>query len=120
MLRGMKLRSKPGTKVEYSNLGYDILGAIIEVAGHRRYEDKQYMPFFFSSVAQKAPFYMGAVPDGYLMSTAEDMSFWLQAQMGTRKIPEQIARCIEKSHMVDTNLVYQSSPKKGNGYYTYG
>lgn len=149
MLDGCELAFEPGTQVEYSNMGYDLLGCVIEKASGMSYEAyikshileplgmlhstcsleeaqesgnlaKQYMPFMGHGTEYAAPFYYGAVPDGYLFSTTEDMKIWMMAQMGIIDVPEKLARMIEKSHTVETDIVYRKNESKGYGYYAYG
>ncbi len=149
MLDGSELAFEPGTQVMYSNMGYNLLGCVIEKASGMSYEAyiksrileplgmfhstcsleeaqasgnlaKQYMPFMGHGVEYNAPFYYGAVPDGYLFSTAEDMQIWMMAQMGMLEVPEKLARLIEKSHTVENDIVYRKNDNKGYGYYAYG
>jgi len=59
------------------------------IYGHRR--------SFFRLQTANAVF-LGNVPSGYIYSTVQDMSLWLQIQMGAVEVSEQFERIIRKSH----------------------
>ncbi len=140
----------PGTQYEYSNIGYDFLAYLLEYVTEDKFEDfvanriliplgmtnssfstniayksdnmsKGYSQFFGKAVEYDAPRYQGCLADGYLITSAEDMNLWLIAQLGKGDVPEQLARLIEKSHVIDEdNTVIIRSSSNRNYYYTYG
>ena len=59
-----------------------------------------YQHFFGKTVAYNAPRMKGSEGDGYAITTAADMSRWMQAQMGLLDIPEPLANAIAASQEV--------------------
>lgn len=106
-LKQVELTEPVGTAYQYSNLNYDILGGIIEAVSGMSYGDyiKQniyaplgmthsyaspnsaqdlatgYQPMFGLMLPTKMINHEGTVPSGYLVSSAEDMSKYLIAQI---------------------------------------
>jgi len=109
-LRRETLISRPGARFHYANCNYRILGVVAQTVSGVSYET--YMQrqlfdplgmtrsftdparakraglatghryWFNHPVATDAPFPRGALPSGYVMSTAEDMSRFLLAHLG--------------------------------------
>ncbi|MED4953674.1 serine hydrolase domain-containing protein [Paenibacillus macerans] len=106
-LKRVKLTEPVGTAYQYSNLNYDILGGIIEAVSGMSYGDyiqqniyaplnmthsyaspnsaqdlaAGYQPVFGLMLPTKMINHEGTVPSGYLVSSAEDMSKYLIAQI---------------------------------------
>lgn len=107
-LQKVKLTAKVGTTYQYSNLNYNILGAVIESVSHQSYSDyiKQYIfqPLHMNHSYTSIPLqtqdiatgyqpvfgfmfptsqleHKGTVPSGYLYSNVEDMSNYMMMQM---------------------------------------
>ncbi|NKI22314.1 beta-lactamase family protein [Paenibacillus dendritiformis] len=148
LAEGMTLDFYPGADFEYANIGYDLLAYILETVTGKKYEDvvqekilrplgmnnsyfnldqaKQtghmaqgYLPFFMRAAEYDAPRYQGSLADGYLITCAKDMGRWLNAQLGRGDVPEQLARLIAKSHMINNEIVagtFEGKPL----YYAYG
>ena len=116
----LELVREPGSGFEYCNLGYDILAYITQTVSGMPFEDfmKQeiflpigmthsgydipsaqgYRRAFCHASPYDAPFYRGGYGDGQIISTAEDMAHWLDAQLGHSDIPEKLANAIKASH----------------------
>lgn len=148
LAEGMTLDFYPGTDFEYANIGYDLLAYILETVTGKKYEDvvqekilrplgmknsyyhldqaketghmaQGYLPFFMRTAEYDAPRYQGSLADGYLITCAKDMGRWLNAQLGRGDVPEQLARLIAKSHMINNEIVagtFEGKPL----YYAYG
>ncbi len=98
-----------GSDFEYSGTNYAVLGLLVQIVSHQPYEKyiqehiftplkmehtytsqteaqkhglaKGYLYWFFFPRASELPFNRGSVPQGYIISTAEDMSHYLVAQL---------------------------------------
>jgi len=106
---GIELNHIPGQKFEYASINYAIVGAIIEKASQKNFENYMgenifkplgltstvvgvfprpahkangYKIGFFSPRAYEPPVYRGNDPAAYVLSNAKDMARWLQIQMG--------------------------------------
>ncbi|TCI84598.1 cyclic peptide export ABC transporter [Tenacibaculum sp. M341] len=126
---GIELSTRPGTTYEYATINYDILGLLIEEVtktSYREYIQKEILlPLelkntyvgtngledrmsvgnkisFFKARPYNAPVFRGNEPAGYIVSDIEDMTSWLQYQMGVKLGPYQ--QLIEKSHQRDTSV----------------
>ena len=121
-ISGRELNSKPGSEYAYSNVNYDLLGAVIEQATGKTY--KEYMEteilqplgltdtyvqvpadnehiiqgsrlgyrHSFTYIIPVAP---GQIPAGYFYSNATDMARWMQILMGTADIPEEYKKLVD-------------------------
>jgi cyclic peptide transporter len=108
-LIGQELEHLPGTKYEYATINYDVLAFVIETITHQPYEvyvQQQiinklqltqttighvaniqlkatgYKIGFFHPTAYEAPVFKGNYAAGYVISNIDDLSRWLQFQMG--------------------------------------
>lgn len=115
-LQEVKLTAKVGTTYQYSNLNYNILGAVIESVSHQSYNDyiKQhifqplhmnhsytfpplhaqdvatgYQPIFGFMFPTSQLEHKGTVPSGYLYSNVEDMSNYMIMQMNKGRFQNQ-------------------------------
>ncbi len=121
------LRFEPGTKFEYSNSGYFLLGAVLEQISGVSYEqllqarifnplgmkDSGYTHFdniikhraagyeHSPSGLQNARYYDMSVPfaAGALYSTVEDLSLWDQALYGERLLPAELRDLLFKPNL---------------------
>jgi CubicO group peptidase (beta-lactamase class C family) len=108
-LRTEHLDRAVGSTFEYSGTNYAVLGLLVQIVSSQSYEkyiqehiftplkmehtytsqaeaEKNglatgYLYWFFSPRATKLPFNRGSLPQGYIISTAEDMSHYLVAQL---------------------------------------
>lgn len=110
-LQTVQLSQPVGATFQYANANYDLLGLLVETVSGLAYEDyiqqhifapldmrhsataraaaqadglaTGYRYWFGMPAAMKTPFPRGALPSGYLLSSAEDMSHYLIAQMNS-------------------------------------
>jgi CubicO group peptidase (beta-lactamase class C family) len=108
-LRTEHLDRAVGSDFEYSGTNYAVLGLLVQIVSHQPYEKyiqehifaplkmehtyasqteaqkhglaKGYLYWFFFPRATELPFNRGSLPQGYIISTAEDMSHYLIAQL---------------------------------------
>ncbi|WP_054742424.1 cyclic peptide export ABC transporter [Cellulosilyticum ruminicola] len=109
-LIGTKLDEKPGKEFSYATINYDVLGLVIEKVTGLSYEDfiqkEVFMPLnmkhtyaYYDQAQQsnlmatgykvgflkprpfKAPIYRGNTPAGYIITSSEDMVYWLESFM---------------------------------------
>lgn len=122
---GMHVANMPGESFSYSNVNYNLLGAVIEVVSGESYENfmKNYIlkPLGLNNTycgktwqdtrvcegtrlaygftySYSLPVITGRIPAGYFYANAADMLRWMQIQLGEADIPENYQRIIEKSH----------------------
>lgn len=150
-LIGIELRDEPGNTFQYAAMNYNILGLIIQKVSHRTYENYMHDYIFrplgmhysqagihledpLRSQGHKvsynrawlypSPIYRGGTPASYIASNGEDMSRWLNIQLGIMEHTYQdiIARThdtnqINNMHSMgmgwiqdirDTEILYQS------------
>ncbi|MCR5167253.1 MAG: serine hydrolase [Oscillospiraceae bacterium] len=142
LINGKELDFAPGERFSYSNLGYDLLGYIIDLKCGTTYEDfvterilrplgmehsgfhletaQGYRLCFTFNTEYDAPRYQGSLPDGYLETCAADMALWLKAQMGIgENVPEQLGRLIIRSHSF-TDAVCSDEDDEDTQYYSCG
>jgi len=105
-MQTIQLSQPVGTIFQYANVNYDLLGLLVETVSGQSYEDyiqqqifaplemshsaadtqidglaSGYRYWFGMPAAMKTPFPRGSLPSGYLISSAEDMSHYLIAQI---------------------------------------
>ena len=142
---GIDLGFEPGTDYEYCNLNYDILAYLTEVVSGERFEDyvtreiflpigmtetgydiptaQGYQRCFLHTVEYNAPRFKGCQGDGYVISTAADMSLWIKAQLGQPELPEKLSAAIERSHHPENASQYIKCGEERDGtalYYANG
>ena len=122
-ISGKRLAYRPGEQYAYSNVNYNLLGALIETVSGKSYKD--YMeeeilkPLGLNHTfvgfpaeeqniidgtrlgyrrvhAFKTDVKEGAIPAGYFYSTIEDMGRWLMIWGGVADIPKEYRQVIEK------------------------
>ena len=123
-INGKALTYAPGAQYSYSNVNYNLLGALIEkVTGksYREYMEQEILqPLGLGNTyvgtppdtdriisgsrlgcrrtyAFSQPVKEGAIPAGYFYSTIEDMGRWLQIWLGSADIPATYKAVIEKT-----------------------
>ena len=108
--REVRPSSAPGERFQYCNLNFATLGLLVQEVSGRPFGDyleaevlrplgmshtytvcrrgprggsgRGTVPWFGLAVRREAASFPGALPDGYLVSTAEDMSHYLRMQLG--------------------------------------
>lgn len=120
-ISGLELASKPGERYAYSNVNYDLLGAIIEGMTGEIFADYMYdeilhplgledtyvgtppaeerivpgsRPGYRHAFEYEIPVYEGRIPAGYFYSNVRDMARWLQIWMGTADVPDEYRELI--------------------------
>jgi len=114
-ISGRELKTRPGEKYAYSNVNYNLLGAVIErVSGktYKEYMEKEILtPLglnhtyvvvdpvekvikgsrlgYRHAFTYEIPVAEGRIPAGYFYSNAEDMAQWLKIWTGVAEIPEE-------------------------------
>lgn len=135
-LAGRELTFYPGTQYAYANANYNTLGLLIEVVSGQSYQSfmetqilnplgllntyvdpnkaeqspNRVVPGSRVSFGTAFPYELevapGSVPAGYIISGVNDMTRWMQVQMGLIDVPESIADAVENSHIArDPDLV---------------
>lgn len=121
----LELTYEPSTAFEYCNLGYDILAYITETVSGITFEEyveqeifsplgmnnsgydiqkaQSYRWFFGQLTEYAAPPFTACNGSGELISTAEDMTLWMNAQLGNGDIPEKLKNAISASHETPEN-----------------
>jgi putative ATP-binding cassette transporter len=109
VLIGQELDEQPGRAYQYATIGYDVLGLIIQQVSDQPFETyleeavfsklaleqtsvsvpkdetllaEGYKIGFFQARSYDAPRYRGNAPAGYVISNLQDMSTWLEFQLG--------------------------------------
>ncbi|PZD97446.1 serine hydrolase [Paenibacillus sambharensis] len=142
-LGGTRLTEPVGSVFQYSNLNYDILGGIIESASgmsYKEYINKHifiplhmnnsfgspddvtnllaagYQPVFGFMLPTRQAEHQGTVPSGYLISSVEDMTNYMIAQLnkgdfrGVSVVSEQSAELMHRP----------AAPMWGDNFYAMG
>lgn len=114
-ISGKELWKRPGSEYAYSNVNYNLLGAVIERVSGRSYEEYMVTEILIPlglmntfvkmpddheriihgsrlgyrhSFEYEIPVAPGRIPAGYFYSNAADMARWIQIWIGTADIPE--------------------------------
>ncbi|MBO4680388.1 MAG: beta-lactamase family protein [Clostridiales bacterium] len=121
-ISGKELKSRPGEKYSYSNVNYNLLGAVIErVSGktYREYmEEEILIPLgldhtyvvvdpvekiikgsrlgYRHAFTYEIPVAEGRIPAGYFYSNAEDMARWMKIWIGEAEIPEEFKAIVNE------------------------
>lgn len=118
----------PGEQYAYGTINYDILGLVIESVTNNHYETfmqtqifqplglnntytsiekarktgnlaQGYRTSFFETRDFDPPNFSGSTPGAYIITDANDLSRWMNIQLGLEKnIPSSFSRIIKKSH----------------------
>ncbi|MEK3792937.1 serine hydrolase domain-containing protein [Paenibacillus sp. FSL R7-0204] len=145
-ISSLALDTQPGSAYQYATVNYDILAAVIERVTGMSYQDyvtehilkplgmndsyfstgqerkpgqfaQGYRVFFGKSMAYDAPRYYGNIAAGYLVTNLNDLQHWVNAQMGSSKIPDDLQKAIGQSHDPDHRTAGQESE---NLFYAFG
>ncbi|KGR76343.1 serine hydrolase domain-containing protein [Ureibacillus sinduriensis] len=137
------LNREPGSSFQYATINYDVLGLVIENATKQPYE--VYMKELLEDIGMKdsyvgrhhvesgelatgykrgfkrvqeytPPAYRGNIPAGYIISSTNDISKWLNLQLGATQSDEINNRLIQESHIPDQSV----NPFDLNTYYASG
>lgn len=139
-LVGIELAHLPGVVYEYATINYDVVGLIIEKVVKKPFDEfletdifptlgftntsvgqlnegssftSGHKTGFFAPRLYNQPVFRGNNPAGYIISNSQDMSKWLQVQMGLQKVA--FDSLIDMSHLPDRSV----SPVN-NSSYAYG
>lgn len=144
-LNNVELKFLPGKGYEYASNNMNILAYLIERTTNESFESfmhkhifeplklfhtyagRNSIPYteniatgyrvsFFAARSYKAPIYRGNIAGGYIVSCANDMTRWLNIQMGTIIVCEDIYRCIQKSHEPQFRLPEDPNYYMGAGW----
>ena len=118
-----ELSFRPGTEYSYSNVNYNLLGAVIEQASGKNYKDYMETEILIPlglndtyaepaagderiihgsrlgyrhSFTYTIPVAPGQIPAGYFYSNASDMARWIQIWTGTADIPEEYRELVNR------------------------
>ena len=145
-LIGKELVFYPSTDYAYANTNYNILGLLIETVSGKAYpnfmtetiltplgfantypDPKQAAnegeivsgtrPAFFQTLSYGVPIVEAAIPAGYIHSNAQDMSRWLQIQMGSIEVTPQMKRIIQRSHQPDSLHQVDQETRYAGGWF---
>ena len=134
-ISGKELQSIPGEKYSYSNVNYNLLGAIIERVSGESYkvymereiliplgltntfisvdpDDENIIPG--SRIGYRHAFRYeikvteGRIPAGYIYSNARDMARWMEIWLGTADIPDEYKEIVGavKTHLNEEGEYY--------------
>jgi len=144
VLRGVELVNKPGTHFEYATINYDVVAAVIEKVTGMSFEQymagkifkplglsstlagvdknnppanmsKGYRTGFFRAFEFDAPVFRGNTAAGYILSNGEDVSRWLQIQLGY--VSTELEDLVLESHRTDESILFNPT---NLSYYTDG
>lgn len=145
-MSSLALDTNPGSAYQYATVNYDILAAVIERVTEMSYQEyvtqqilkplgmndsyfstgqewkpeklaQGYRVFFGKSMAYDAPRYYGNIAAGYLVTHLKDLQHWVNAQMGSGAIPDDLQKAIQQSHELDLRTAGQESE---NLIYAFG
>lgn len=140
-ISGVALRHGPGKRYEYATVNYDILALVIEKVARQPFEayvqtqvlqelglinttigypaDSSrmatgYKISFFKARPYAAPVYKGNNAAGYFISNADDMSRWLQFQLGL--LPSGLQSLADSTHQRDETVAPHGVDSYGMGW----
>lgn len=143
-MSGKELNSMPGEEYAYSNVNYNLLGAVIENVSGRSYAEYMETEILFplglihtyaqapkpgsdiisgSRLGYRHSFRFdiavseGKIPAGYFYSNATDMAKWIEIWTGTAEIPEEYTKLISdvKMHLNECGDYYSGWELFENG-----
>lgn len=76
-----------------------------------------YRVFFGKSMAYDAPRYYGNIAAGYLVTSLNDLQHWVNAQLGSSELPDDLKKAIQQSHELNLRTAGQES---GDLRYAFG
>ncbi|MBP2110580.1 serine hydrolase domain-containing protein [Paenibacillus silagei] len=145
-MSSLALDTNPGSAYQYATVNYDILAAVIERVTGRSYQEyvtehilkplgmndsyfstgqewkpeplaQGYRVFFGKSMAYDAPRYYGNIAAGYLVTNLKDLQHWVNAQMGSGEVPDNLRKAIQQSHEPD---LLTTGHEAENQFYAFG
>ncbi|MFC6650270.1 serine hydrolase domain-containing protein [Paenibacillus rhizoplanae] len=145
-MSSLALDTQPGNEYQYATVNYDILAAIIERVTGMSYQDyvtqqilkplgmndsyfstgqerkpeqlvQGYRVFFGKSMAYDAPRYYGNIAAGYLVTNLKDLQHWVNAQIGSGEVPDNLRKAIQQSHKPDLSTAGHEAE---NQFYAFG
>ncbi len=145
-MSSLALDIQPGSAYQYATVNYDILAAVIERVTGMSYQDyvtehilkplgmndsyfstgqerkpeqlaQGYRVFFGKSIPYDAPRYYGNIAAGYLVTNLNDLQHWVNAQLGSSAIPDDLQKAIQQSHEPDLRTAGHES---GDLLYAFG
>ena len=134
-MSGRELQSAPGEKYSYSNVNFNLLGAVIERVSGKAYKDYMekeilaplglYNTFvsadphderivhgsrlgYRHAFRYEIPVAEGRIPAGYFYSNVEDMALWIKIWLGKADIPEEYKKMVSevKTHLLEKGDYY--------------
>ncbi|WP_341347871.1 serine hydrolase domain-containing protein [Paenibacillus sp. FSL H3-0469] len=137
-MSSLALDTQPGSAYQYATVNYDILAGIIEQVTGMSYQEyvteyilkplgmndsyfstgrerkpeqlaQGYRVFFGKSMAYDAPRYYGNIAAGYLVTNLNDLQHWVNAQLGSSDIPDELNKAIQQSHELDLRTARHES-----------
>ena len=143
-ISGKELWKRPGSEYAYSNVNYNLLGAVIERVSGRSYEEYMVTEILIPlglmntfvkmpddheriihgsrlgyrhSFEYEIPVAPGRIPAGYFYSSAADMARWIQIWIGTADIPEDYKLLVKA---VKKNVIAQEEYYSGWELFEHG
>lgn len=145
-LSGLDLASYPSNQYAYANINYALLGLIIETVSGKSYNEFMsetiFKPLglrntyadpklaqqegsiiegsrlaFFKPHDYQVAIKQASIPSGYIISNAKDISRWLQIQLGSVDVGQQMKRIIDKSHQPDTKHQVDKETQYAAGWF---
>lgn len=145
-LSGSELTFYPSAQFAYANTNYNTLGLLIEVISGQTYQDFMnaniFKPLglkstyaapelaaktglviqgsrlaFFHTYPYETPVNTASVLAGYIISSSQDMSRWLQIQLGMIEVSPQMTRIINKSHQPDERHLVDENTRYACGWF---
>ena len=141
---GIRLDNPPGTRFEYANFNYNLLGALVEKVSGKCFEDfvqeRILTPMNMTDstlrpevalqkdradghqlllgkvVVRNVPIYRSAIPAGWVMSSVEDMSKWLIMNLNHGAIDGKQVFPAELVDMTHTTAITLFEDGKEAGY----
>ena len=134
-MSGKELQSIPGENYSYSNVNFDLLGAIIEKVSGISYKDYMESEIlrplglnntyvvvdpkdeniirgsklgFRHAFEYEIPVIEGRIPAGYFYSNTKDMARWIRIWLDIEDIPDEYRELVRetKSHLIDKEDYY--------------
>ena len=142
-ISGKELKTAPGTLYAYSNVNFNLLGAIIETVTGKTYKDYMESEILYPlglvntyvaapddapiirgsrlgyrfAFEYEIPVSEGRIPAGYFYSNAEDMARWIGIWTGAVDVPDEFCGILNevKSHLKEEGDYYSGWEVFGDG-----
>lgn len=145
-ISGQELVAPPSTQYNYANVNFNTLGVLIETISGQTYEafmtENILLPLglrhtyintdkanktgnmmvgnrlsFFRTIPYEIAPLPADIPAGYIVSTIQDMTRWLQIQMGSIEVSPQFTKIISKSHIVNKESMVDEQTSYASGWF---